>query len=113
MKQWVGANKEKHAAGTAKWRKNNVERKKASDQQRYYDRMALYNKLKEGPCTDCKQTFPTVCMDFDHVSGVKAANVGRLANQAVSIEKILEEIKKCELVCSNCHRIRTFITRRN
>jgi lysyl-tRNA synthetase class I len=45
-------------------------------------------------------------MDFDHVRGVKHKNVAELIN-TLSKKKIDEELAKCEIVCSNCHRIRT------
>jgi lysyl-tRNA synthetase class I len=45
-------------------------------------------------------------MDFDHVRGRKHKNVMELI-PTLSKKKIDEEIAKCEIVCSNCHRIRT------
>jgi lysyl-tRNA synthetase class I len=45
-------------------------------------------------------------MDFDHVRGRKQKNVMELI-PTLSKKKIDEEIAKCEIVCSNCHRIRT------
>lgn len=47
-------------------------------------------------------------MDFDHVQGVKVGNVGKMVNEAVSVETLMAEIAKCEVVCANHHRIRTF-----
>jgi hypothetical protein len=49
-------------------------------------------------------------MDFDHVRGVKHANVMELI-PTLSKKKIDLEIAKCEIVCSNCHRIRTHMRR--
>lgn len=58
--------------------------------------------LKTNPCTDCNQSFPPECMDFDHVRGVKLAMVSRTPRKHLEAE-----IAKCDLVCANCHRIRT------
>lgn len=58
------------------------------------------------PCMDCKESYPYYVMDFDHVRGRKQANVAELIN-TLSKKRIDEEISKCEIVCSNCHRIRT------
>jgi hypothetical protein len=67
--------------------------------------------LKEGlPCTDCGQEYHQAVMEFDHVRGEKLGNVGEMVNRAVSLDKLKEEIDKCEPVCANCHRVRT-ITR--
>ena len=46
-------------------------------------------------------------MDFDHVRGIKKANISTMVRQAYSIETIKEEVAKCDLVCANCHRKRT------
>lgn len=62
--------------------------------------------LKKAPCSDCGRTFPTVCMDFDHVRGEKKFNIASAVNWR-RLEDILEEVAKCDLVCSNCHRIRS------
>jgi hypothetical protein len=45
-------------------------------------------------------------MDFDHISDNKSFTISDgSVNQ--SIERLITEIKKCEVVCANCHRIRT------
>lgn len=65
--------------------------------------------IKENsPCVDCKIQYPYYVMDFDHVRGKKHANVMELV-QTLSKKKIDEELAKCEIVCSNCHRIRTHL----
>jgi hypothetical protein len=46
-------------------------------------------------------------MDFDHVRGDKLLNVSRLRNGRLAWWRLLAELKKCEVVCANCHRIRT------
>lgn len=57
-------------------------------------------------CVDCKKPHPYWRMDFDHLDG----KVSKLSSPEVgqwSMERILAEVAKCELVCSNCHRDRT------
>lgn len=53
-------------------------------------------------------------MDFDHLPGQTKINT--VAMMVVRLEykpgDVREEILKCQLVCSNCHRIRTHITRK-
>ena len=60
-------------------------------------------KLAKG-CQDCGYSLHHVALDFDHVKGEKSINVCN----AKSISAAKKEIEKCEVVCSNCHRIRTF-----
>lgn len=66
-----------------------------------------YCELKDSPCMDCGKAFPPEAMDFDHI-GPKTRNIGLLMGGGCSRKTILKEIANCELVCSNCHRIRTY-----
>lgn len=64
-------------------------------------------KLKSVPCMDCKNSFNPVAMDFDHREGSdKKMNVSMLCNY--SWDRLLKEIEKCDIICSNCHRIRHY-----
>jgi hypothetical protein len=69
------------------------------------DREELFRLLKGVPCADCGGTFPDYVMEFDHVRGEKQSHVADLRFYAA--EKILAEARKCDVVCSNCHAIRT------
>lgn len=64
------------------------------------------------PCADCKGVFPAFVMHFDHLPGYdKVGPVSALARERTR-EVTLEELTKCELVCANCHAIRTTERRR-
>ena len=93
------------------YRTHKASEAKKARQRMKQRRVALYARIdaiKEStPCADCKECFPAVCMDFDHHRGDKTANVSRLVNEGYSLERIEGEIAKCELVCANCHRVRT------
>lgn len=68
----------------------------------------LVRKLKsENPCTDCGKSYPYYVMDFDHIGTDKTAEVNKYVARGMR-KKCLKEIAKCQLVCSNCHRIRTY-----
>lgn len=83
----------------------------ARNKARKYTHRELIDKLKEAPCTDCGETFPPCVMHFDHLDAkTKKFNISKKLH--CSLRVILDEIAKCELVCANCHAIRTFITRR-
>lgn len=63
---------------------------------------------KEGkPCTDCGNMFPHYVMDFDHVRGKKRGHISTWGIKQ-SLKTLKKEIDKCELVCANCHRERTW-----
>ena len=85
---------------------NNASAKKSRGKKYEYIR-----ELKRRPCLDCGGTFPPECMDFDHVTGIKSFNISANVH-AHGKQKILDEIAKCEIICANCHRIRT-VQRRN
>jgi hypothetical protein len=68
--------------------------------------------VKKVPCMDCGKTLPPECMDFDHRPGTdKKFGVAEMGGRRMSV--VLEEIAKCDIVCANCHRIRTFARRRD
>jgi hypothetical protein len=79
-----------------------------TNRRRRAEGRALLIELKSQPCTDCGGTFPPKAMDFDHVSGTKEAAISALVAQGAVMKRLLAEIAKCELVCANCHRIRTW-----
>ena len=66
----------------------------------------LLLKLRDRPCLDCRGSFAPIVMQFDHRDGSeKAFNVGQ--SWCRSVESILNEAAKCDIVCRNCHRDRT------
>lgn len=58
-------------------------------------------------CSVCGYNKSSEALEFDHVKGVKSFDLGSSKSKSCSIEKVLEEIAKCEIVCANCHRERT------
>ena len=62
-------------------------------------------KLEKG-CVDCGYNAHSEALDFDHLPGTEK-KFTLAQNHCNSWENLLEEIAKCEVVCSNCHRVRT------
>jgi hypothetical protein len=61
---------------------------------------------ENNPCEDCGEYYRYWVMDFDHrESSHKRKGISRLVNNG-SMRKLKEEMDKCDLVCSNCHRSR-------
>lgn len=79
--------------------------------KRRQDLYKWLRSLKENkPCTDCNQVFHFAAMQWDHLPGTdKQGDVRKILNRTGSKDQVLEEISKCELVCSNCHAIRTYL----
>ena len=71
----------------------------------------LLEKLRDVPCADCGIRYPSYVMQFDHRdSSQKNYTVSRMIGRAGEA-KILEEAAKCDIVCANCHRDRTYVRR--
>ena len=83
-------------------RKHTVESYKA----RYVRNMGLIGKAKDKLCMDCGGRFPPEAMDFDHVRGKKLFTIGGGA-AGRSLKALHAEMAKCDVVCANCHRVRT------
>ena len=84
-----------------------VSRKRA-ERKRYQKNTEFLNEIKMsmGGCADCGYNEHPAALDFDHLPGsVKLFNIGQ--EKYRSQKQLREEIAKCELVCANCHRIRT------
>lgn len=59
-------------------------------------------------CMDCDEYYPHFVMDYDHrPAEIKKGNISNVSNFS-SLEDLINEINKCDLVCSNCHRLRTW-----
>ncbi len=90
MRQWHKA----HPESRRKHQRNQRDRVESA--------IATY-KLEVG-CADCGYNTDPAALDFDHVRGTK---IGSITSMRRSLYKVLDEIEKCEVVCANCHRIRT------
>jgi len=99
------AKKRAYDADPEKFRKQ--ARESEAKKRRQEEARILVESVKAGkPCLDCGGTFPSCAMDFDHLRD-KKYSVSEMIRRAYLVDTIKREIEKCELVCSNCHRIRT------
>ena len=53
-------------------------------------------------CSKCGENHPAT-IDFHH-KGKKENQVAQMVHWGYSIDNILKEINKCEVLCANCHR---------
>ncbi len=61
----------------------------------------IYEYLSVHTCVDCGE-YDFSVLTFDHVRG-KKMDISQMVTQGYSIEAIMKEIARCEVVCSNCH----------
>jgi|ERR1051326_1265154 hypothetical protein len=60
------------------------------------------------PCVDCFTWFNPWIMEFDHLPQFdKTINISK-AIYKHGFDYLINEIMKCDLVCANCHRERTY-----
>jgi len=66
--------------------------------------VADYKRLRG--CIDCGESNPD-CLDLDHFNpNDKTEAIAILCCKSVNLEYLKEEIAKCDVRCSNCHRKR-------
>lgn len=94
QKIWAKANSDRMLATHRKWHL-----------KVYYLWRSFVDALKSTPCADCKLKYPPYMMEFDHVRGIKLFNISE--SQRRCYDDIIKEVKKCDVVCSNCHKART------
>lgn len=101
-----------------KWTIENPEKYKniARNHEKRNIRSWLITEYKDVSCVDCEKVFPWCVMDFDHRQGEeKEFSIGafsRMSRTETNMDKVKKEIAKCDVVCANCHRVRTWITRK-
>lgn len=92
------------------WLDDNLERVlKAQLDRRWANADLVNDYLATHPCVDCGES-DIVVLEFDHRDqSLKLWNISTMVSTGFSWEKILEEIKKCDVRCANDHRRRTAV----
>jgi hypothetical protein len=89
-RQWYSKNKKSEIA--------HVRRRKLEIKEWFKD----YKKILS--CIKCGENHPAT-LEFHHKSGLtKDRDVAIMVNDGCSKEKIMNEIRKCQVLCANCHR---------
>lgn len=91
------------------WENNKKEKgeqkRKLANANRIIKRKFIIDILKKSLCCDCEINDWRV-LEFDHKDReTKSFNIAD--STSYSIERIQAEIDKCDIVCANCHNIRT------
>lgn len=111
--EYAAAQKEKLKIYQKEYRKNNPDLIKDLSKRCRVKKRIKYQefmqKVKNLPCNCCGQKFPEKVLDFHHIDPKnKFMDISHMVSIFKPIEQILDEIKKCELLCANCHRMKTF-----
>lgn len=70
------------------------------------NRQYVLTYLHDHPCVDCGEE-DVVVLEFDHIVD-KDCKINDAIRRGFSIERLQREIDKCEVVCANCHRRRSY-----
>lgn len=83
-------------------------KKRAKNNKKYREsnKRSLLEYLLDHPCVDCGEKNP-IFLEFDHRDD-KKCDVSLMVQQAYSWQAIEEEIKKCDVRCVKCHRLKTY-----
>src|ERR1051325_6791274 len=85
-------------------RKAQLKINRQNSKQRAKEFVATY--FASYPCVDCGES-DSIVLTFDHVRGEKRANVSDMVQAGLGLQTITDEISKCDVVCFNCHAIRS------
>ncbi|CAN5395781.1 hypothetical protein BH10PAT3_BH10PAT3_3910 [soil metagenome] len=67
----------------------------------------MLDYLQDKSCVECGINDVRV-LDFDHIDPTtKSFGIAKGIHNIISWPNILKEIEKCQILCANCHRIRT------
>lgn len=96
----------KHYSWCKECHQEGTNRRKAIRRHEYRDKVQLI-KLEAG-CVVCGYKEHPEALQFDHLPEFeKVKDVGKLVAEPAGWQRILDEINKCEVVCANCHAVRT------
>lgn len=94
------------AVKTRKWYSDNRARRQEESNQRNQKRRDECIDILGGKCQMCNKEYPRCCYDFHHID--PKTKVDAISNLLRRPSLLYEELKKCILLCANCHRIRHF-----
>ena len=81
------------------------QKKRLKPGTRYAQR--IFEILSNSPCCQCGESDPIV-LDFDHIDPMtKTDTISNLVHRDASWLRIETELKKCQVLCANCHRRKT------
>jgi 5-methylcytosine-specific restriction endonuclease McrA len=86
--------------------KNRIDEYAKQKEHRIKIRKLILQYLIEHPCIKCGESDPIV-LDFDHLRD-KTKSISRYISGHTGWKRISKEIEKCQVLCANCHRRKTY-----
>ena len=94
------------------WYLDNKDRVSEHTKQKRVKQRKEYDIIKQelvdykgGKCQICGYSDKCLAVyDFHHVEGEKEFQISEMRNRNIKYKILIQEVDKCILVCSNCHR---------
>lgn len=91
-----------------KWYEENKEFRKKQIKNRKKKLKQKFSNFKSTKfCLNCGES-ESVTLDFHHVEKNKREIISRMVSDGFGWKSLIEEMEKCVILCSNCHRIRHY-----
>lgn len=99
-----------------KWYKNNkaLQSKKVLNNKKRNKQINaefICDYLSKNPCVKCGEK-DIIVLEFDHIED-KNYNIAKMIGGGHCLDKIKEEMAKCQVLCANCHRRKTALQQNN
>ena len=102
MRKDEGDRKEYHKKYHIEWYKKNKDKRR----QAGFDNKFNYMMETTGcRCQICEERFPIDVLDVHHIDPAEKKFSINLARFRCMTEVVLDELKKCAILCCNCHRL--------
>lgn len=114
----------KHGNGINSWctpclNKNDSIRKKGTEARVKINKLSFSSKYKRAKfvytqklnrhCDKCGIIYYPWQMEYDHINPTsKELPISRMINLKVDMDRLTQEISKCQLLCTGCHRLKTY-----
>jgi hypothetical protein len=97
--------RQKYIEASRRCYRKNAEKRKAETREKRQQMVAWWKEYKlQFSCSQCPESHPS-CIDFHHLDpNEKDTEVAYMVNHNFGKDRILREIAKCQVLCSNCHR---------
>lgn len=103
-----------HSIQQQNWRRTESGKKSVRNTDKNRKQVRFKNKvLSKYPCNFCGESNILV-LQFDHIDPkTKIEEIGRMVKRSASIQEIKEEMRKCQILCFNCHIKKSVLERTN
>ena len=103
--KWKAENRGKQLQYQREWYSRNQEKQKNIVRKRQKEIATWFREYKSTlKCSSCPENHPST-FDFHHLNGSKKdMDLSVAIHSGWGRERILKELSKCIVLCSNCHR---------